>query len=74
MPVERDYAHLEQIIESAAVGGDKPTAKTIVSTRNEVDSKGRMVHVTQTSTLDEPNIALAQKLLDQRIGGPQDFC
>jgi len=69
-----DYDTLMQVVFGAAVGEDKPTEKQRVITRDVVDEEGRRSHVVQTQTREQPNIALAMKLLDERIGGPQDFC
>ena len=68
-----DYNALEDVLLNAAIGGEfRVDSET--QTEDYVDDKGRRRHNTRTKKADAPNVALAAKLLGERIGGPQDFC
>ena len=68
-----EYDELEKVLFGAAKGGGEP--RTVSETQTEEYVKdGRRRHNSRTRKVDEPDVALAMKLLDERIGGPQDFC
>lgn len=70
---EPDYDALEGVLASAAVGGEL-RVDSEQQTEDYVDEKGKKRHNTRVKKADAPNVALAMKLLDERIGGPQDYC
>ena len=69
MPEENNYSQIESVLFSAALGENATSVKSETLIKKTEDGQA-----TQVRTKNEPNIPLALKLLDQRIGGPQDWC
>ena len=67
------YDELENVVYNASIGGDMSVIQEI-QTEEYRDSKGHVHRGQRTKKSNDPDIALALKLLDQRIGGPQDYC
>lgn len=73
MPLTNDeYCQLEKLLFSTAKG-ENLTVVQEVQTEEYTDSVGHKHHA-QRVKKGGANIGLAMNLLDQRIGGPQDFC
>ena len=64
-----DYDKLMQAIFNDAVGDEEAVVESETLTRRTDDGQ-----ISQTRSRKRPNVALAMKLLGERIGGPQDFC
>lgn len=64
-----DYDELLRVVFDDAVGDEEPVSETQTLTRKTEDGS---IH--ETRRRRRPNIALAMKLLEDRIGGPQDYC
>ena len=68
-----EYEALEQAVFGVATGSSELKTKQETQVEEYIKD-GRNRRNQRVRVTDEPNIALAMKLLDQRIGGPQDFC
>lgn len=73
--MERErFSTIEDALFEAASGNGQPRPSRRVQRKVGVNSDGESVMSEQVYESDRPNIQLALKLLDQRIGGPQDYC
>lgn len=64
-----DYDKLLDVIFNEAIGDSEAQVETSTLTRETEDGT---IH--QTRRKKRPNVSLAMKLLESRIGGPQDWC
>ena len=69
-----DYSKLEEVVLSAATDSELSTESETQVEEYVDPQSGRKRHNQRTRRASKPDIALAMKLLDQRIGGPQDYC
>lgn len=74
-----DYKALEEVLEKIALGklseDDLGDIEQInVSTELDENDKKVGSHITSHKTKQMPNLMLIEKLLSERIGGPQDYC
>jgi len=74
MLTEEEYGSLEGVLFDAAIGHADMRPESATRYTEGVDSDGNKYHVTQSQSAKPPSISLAAKLLEQRIGGPQDYC
>ena len=70
-----DYEKIRKALENEATGsfGEARVESQTIS-KNGFDDKGNHTQQTQINTVKRPNVPLALKLLDECIGGPQDWC
>ena len=66
---DADYEHLYEILFNDAVGDSEAVVESETLVRKTDDGEIR-----QTRSRKRPNVAMAAKLIADRIGGPQDFC
>ena len=67
------YEKLESALFGAAVNGELDVVQE-VQAEEYTDESGHKHHEQRLRKADKADVALAMKLLDERIGGPQDFC
>lgn len=68
------YERLENLLLDIAQN-DELKVVSELQTEDYVDSKtGHKRHIQRVKQTDKPNVPLILRLLDQRIGGPQDWC
>lgn len=66
---EMDYKALEGVLFAEALGDSEAVVESETLVRKTDDGEIR-----QTRTYRRPSAAIAARLLDARVGGPQDFC
>lgn len=66
-----DYDALYAALEKAAYG-EEQSSTSITETTDEHGDKKTVKQIAKKSAV--PNINLMMKLLEDRIGGPQDYC
>ena len=71
---EEEYEALRKAVIGAATGSGGLTPKSATRRSSGIDSNGDRVVMSQVQKVDEPDIGLALKILNDRIGGPQDYC
>ena len=69
---DEQYRKIEDIVFDAAQGSGLSVVSEI-QTEDFIDANGHKRHMQRTKQ-ESVNIPLALKLLEQRIGGPQDWC
>lgn len=68
------YDKLSNVIFEAAIGSDSPNRVSEQIVTRESIENGAKVRRVQHIVSRTADIKLALQLLDQRIGGPQDWC
>ena len=71
---DADFSAIEDALVKAAIGSDEPVLKISSGRKETTDANGDKTVMVQQRQVDAPNIALAERLLFERIGGPQDWC
>lgn len=63
---------IRNAIRSVALGTAKRSHE--IKRRTESDGAGGAEEQVKEAHVDPPNISLLMKLMENRIGGPQDYC
>ena len=71
---EREYSALESVLMGAATGHSELAPVSATKRTEGIDSDGHRYYMTQVQESRRVDVSLAKMLLDQRIGGPQDYC